>query len=68
MSSRVSTNRDRVRCYKYIEYDHFAANCPYSVTDEDSDCDDPNQSPLQMLTHDSSIGSELHESMEYLNL
>ena len=24
LSSTVSTNRDRIRCYKYREYDHFA--------------------------------------------
>ena len=41
-SSRVSTNRDRVRCYKCREYDHFASECHISVTDEDSDQDNLN--------------------------
>ena len=45
-SLRVSNNRDGIRCYKCREYDHFADNCPNSVTDEDSDCDNPNQSTL----------------------
>ena len=26
--SRASTNRDRIRCYKFREYDHFAKDCP----------------------------------------
>ena len=28
--SRACTNRDRIRCYKCREYDHFARDCPYS--------------------------------------
>ena len=36
-SSRISTNRDRIRCYKCREYDHFANECPSSITDKDSD-------------------------------
>ena len=28
--SRASTNRDRIRCYKCREYDHFKRNCPTS--------------------------------------
>ena len=28
--SRVSTNRDRIRCYICREYDHFARDCPNS--------------------------------------
>ena len=26
--SRVSTNRDRIRCFECREYDHFARECP----------------------------------------
>ena len=26
----MSTNRDRIRCYKCREYDHFAKDCPTS--------------------------------------
>ena len=36
-SSGVSTNRDMIRCYKCREYDHFARECPNTITDEDSD-------------------------------
>ena len=32
----VSTNRDRVRCFKCREYDHFPNECPNLVI-EDSD-------------------------------
>ena len=28
--SRLSVNRDRIRCYKCRKYDHFAKNCPTS--------------------------------------
>ena len=33
-NSRVSTIRDRVRCFKCREYDHFANECPYLVTED----------------------------------
>ena len=35
--SRISTNMDRVGCYKCQEYDHFASDCSNSVTDDESD-------------------------------
>ena len=35
-SSHVSTNRDRLRCYRCSEYDHFARECPNSLTYEES--------------------------------
>ena len=31
LNSRVSKNRDRVRCFKCREYDHFANECPNLV-------------------------------------
>ena len=33
--SRVSTNRDRIRCYICREYDHFARDCPNSREERD---------------------------------
>ena len=51
-NSRVSTNCDRVRCYRCREYDHFASECPNTQTDEKSDCDDADPVSLQMMTQD----------------
>ena len=33
--SRASTNRDRIRCYIYREYDHFVRDCPNSREERD---------------------------------
>ena len=33
--SRASTNRDRIRCYMWREYDHFARDCPNSREERD---------------------------------
>ena len=33
--SRVNTNRDRIRCYKCREYDHFVGDCPNSREERD---------------------------------
>ena len=33
--SRASTNRDRMKCYKGREYDHFARDCPNSREERD---------------------------------
>ena len=33
--SRANTNRDRIRCYKCREYDHFARDCPSSREERD---------------------------------
>ena len=33
-TSRVTMNRDMIRCYKCRECDHFADECPNSVTDD----------------------------------
>ena len=32
---RNSTNRDRIRCFKYREYDHFAKDYPNSQTEKE---------------------------------
>ena len=38
--SRTSTNRDRVWCFKCMEYDHFANECPNLVlNDSDRESD-----------------------------
>ena len=33
LGSRTSTNRDRIRCFKCREYDHFASECPNLIPD-----------------------------------
>ena len=33
--SRAKTNRDRIRCYKCREYDHFMRDCPHSREERD---------------------------------
>ena len=32
---RASTNRDRIRCFKCREYDHFAEDCPNSQKEKE---------------------------------
>ena len=52
---KASTFRDRIRCYKYREYGHFAGNCPNS--DMEGELEqiqqmynlDENQTALQIL-------------------
>ena len=34
-SSHVSTNRDRLKCYRCNEYDHFTRECPNIISDEE---------------------------------
>ena len=35
--SRVSTNRDRIQCYKCREYDHFVKDCPISREEKEKE-------------------------------
>ena len=66
-NSRVSTNCDCVRCYRCREYDHFASECPNTLTDKEPDCDDVDPASLQMMMQDYyPINSE--GEIEYLNL
>ena len=58
-TSRVTVNRDRIRCYKCREYDNFANECPNSVTD-DSDGYELNKGELQLFTTD----AEIHQNFE----
>ena len=77
--SRVSTNRDRIRCYKCREYDHFAKDC--LATKEERQTDqiqqmynlDKKQTSLKMLatgTYDSlsQVGSIEEIRSEHLNI
>ena len=48
-SSCVSTNRDKLRCFRCSEYDHFAKECSNAVTDESSYQEDSDGAMLQIL-------------------
>ena len=52
-------NRDRVRCYKCREYDHFANECPNSVKDG-SDSYESDRAALQSITTD----AEMHQILK----
>ena len=58
----MSTNQDHVRCYRCGEYDHFASECPNTLTDEETDYEDTDPASLQIL-------SQSYEGKgDYLNL
>ena len=66
-NSRVSTNRDHVRCYWCREYDHFAAECPNTTTDEEMDYEDIDPTSLQLISQTyGPVNSEGED--DYLNL
>ena len=64
-SSCVSTNTDRLRCFRCSEYDHFARECPNALKEDDSDQEDLDRDTLQMLTQDDSLN---YAEMEGLNM
>ena len=47
-------NRDRIRCYKCREYDHFAYECPNAVTD-DSDGYQSDRAALHLIKAEAEI-------------
>ena len=51
-NSIVSSNKDRIRCYRCKEYDHFAIECPNTATDEELEHSDIEQMALQILTQE----------------
>ena len=62
---RTSTNRDRVQCFKYREYDHFANECSNLVLeDSDRESDGARLVSLQILA-DSDTCLEVEQ---YLNI
>ena len=65
-------NRDRLRCYKCREYDHFANEYPNSVTN-DSASYESDKAALQLIAadaeiHQNSEGKRPIEEQDYLNL
>ena len=66
-NSRVNTNRDRQRCYRCGEYDHFAQECPNTLTDDEMGHSDSEQASLQMLTQEN-LPLNSNGEVEYLSL
>ena len=71
-NSRVRRNRDRIRCYRCPEYDHYANECQNAVM-SDSEGHDSDNAALQIMATD--IESDdmrdidrYREDIEYLNL
>ena len=65
-NSRVSTNCDRVWCYRCREYNHFASKCPNTLIDKEPDYDDADPASLQMMMQEYYPIESGEE--EYLNL
>ena len=61
-SSCGSTNRDRSRCYRCNEYDHFARECPNVTLDEEQDA------VLQMLAQEEQAQALNYSEVCDLNL
>ena len=67
-SSWISTNRDRIRCYRCREYDHFTTECPNTMTDEESGHDESDREALQMLMQDNLITTDEQAQIKHLNI
>ena len=71
-TSRVTINRERIRCYKCSKYDHFGNECPNSVTD-DSDGYESDRAALQLITAEAGIhnnfdATRLNKEKDLFNL
>ena len=64
LGSRTRSNRDRIRCFKCREYDHFANECPNQIP---GDLDKESNSARSVSLHlaDSDMGSDTEQ---YLNI
>ena len=60
---KVTTNRDRVRCFRCREYDHFANECPNLGTG-DLDGYESDKAVLQLIT----TGAEIHDNFDTARL
>ena len=57
-------NGDRIRCFKFREYDHFANECPNLVPkDSDRESDGARTIPLYLAGSDTGSDTE-----QYLNI
>ena len=71
-NSRIRTNRDRVRCYRCQEYDHYVNECQYAVTSY-SEGHESDNAALQIMASDMELDDmqdidRYMEDTEYLNL
>ena len=71
-NSRVRTNRDRIRCYRCREYDHYMSECQNAVA-SDSEVYDSDNAALQIMATDIEVDDtrdieRYREDTEYLNL
>ena len=65
-------NKDRIRCFRCREYDHFANECPSTGID-DSDGYESDSAALQLMTtdveaHDNCDIARFKEEADHLNL
>ena len=63
----MNTNRDRSRCYRCGEYDHFAQECPNTSMDDEMGHSDSEKASLQILTQDS-LSLNFNGEVEYFKL
>ena len=71
-NSRIITNRDRIRCFRCRECDHFASECPNANID-DSDGYESDSAALQLMTtevetHENFDTTRVIEEADHLNL
>ena len=71
-NSRIRMNRDRVRCYRCQEYDHYMNECPNAIT-SGSEGHESDNAALQIMATDIESGDTWDsdsyiEDTEYLNL
>ena len=52
IETRVEIEDSSLRCFRCNEYDHFARECPYALTEDDSDQEDLDSAMLQMLSQE----------------
>ena len=56
-----------MRCYRCREYDHFAAECPNTPSDEETDYEDVDPASLQIMSQSYGPNDSEREG-DYLNL
>ena len=68
----MTTNRDKITCFRCREYDHFANECPNTGIDN-SDGYESDSATLQLMTtdveaHDNYDTVRFTEEVDHLNL